>query len=111
MREGTVRPEMAGRVEELRRRANARRPLFPEAPKNGTSVPKARPGGGLGARLAGLRESRGLTRKQLARRAHVSDRAVRYLERGERHPTLDVAANLASALGCTLDQLAGRAAG
>jgi transcriptional regulator with XRE-family HTH domain len=50
-----------------------------------------------------------LTQEALARAADVGSDAVRKWERGKRTPLLDMAVRLADVLGCTLDELAGRA--
>jgi transcriptional regulator with XRE-family HTH domain len=62
----------------------------------------------MGQRLKELRLRAGLTQEALARAAGVANDAVRKWERGKRTPLLDMAAKLADALGCTLDELAGR---
>lgn len=62
----------------------------------------------MGQRLRELRLARGLTQEQLARKIDVGLDAVRKWERGRRTPMLDMAAKLADALECTIDELAGR---
>jgi transcriptional regulator with XRE-family HTH domain len=62
----------------------------------------------MGQRLRELRLARGLTQEQLARQIDVGLDAVRKWERGKRTPMLDMAAKLADALECTIDELAGR---
>jgi transcriptional regulator with XRE-family HTH domain len=62
----------------------------------------------MGQRLRELRLARGLTQEQLARKIDVGLDAVRKWERGKRTPMLDLAAKLADALECTIDELAGR---
>lgn len=54
-------------------------------------------------RLKELRESAGLTQKQLADKAGLGLRAVTYLESGDRKPAWETVLSLASALGveCT----------
>jgi transcriptional regulator with XRE-family HTH domain len=62
----------------------------------------------MGQRLRELRRRAGLTQEALARRIDVSGDTVRKWERGKRTPILDTAARLCDALGCSLDELAGR---
>lgn len=62
----------------------------------------------MGQRIRELRVARGLTQEQLARKIDVGLDAVRKWERGKRTPMLDMAAKLADALECTIDDLAGR---
>ena len=61
----------------------------------------------LGARVKKLRRARGLTLDELAGRSGVSRAMISKLERGEKNPTLVVAAKLAEGLDLTLSQLAG----
>jgi transcriptional regulator with XRE-family HTH domain len=63
--------------------------------------------GRLGGRVRSLRVERGLTLDGLAGRSGVSRAMISKLERGEKNPTLVVAARLAEGLGVTLSQLAG----
>ena len=63
--------------------------------------------GRLGGRVKDLRRERGLTLDALAAKAGVSRAMISKLERGEKNPTLVVAAKLAEGLGVTLSQLAG----
>src|SRR5215211_9461670 len=63
--------------------------------------------GRLGERVRMLRRERGLTLDLLAERSGVSRAMISKLERGEKNPTLVVAAKLAEGLGVTLSQLAG----
>jgi transcriptional regulator with XRE-family HTH domain len=63
--------------------------------------------GRLGGRVRDLRAERGLTLDGLACRSGVSRAMISKLERGEKNPTLVVAAKLAEGLGVTLSQLAG----
>lgn len=63
--------------------------------------------GRLGARVRDLRRWRGLTLESLAETSGVSRAMISKLERGEKNPTLVVAARLAEGLGVTLSQLAG----
>jgi len=61
----------------------------------------------LGERVKELRGGRGLTLEALAERSGVSRAMISKLERGEKNPTLVVAAKLAEGLGVTLSQLVG----
>ncbi|HET7478335.1 MAG TPA: XRE family transcriptional regulator [Rubrobacteraceae bacterium] len=61
----------------------------------------------LGARVRDLRRRRGLTLEALAESSGVSRAMISKLERGEKNPTLVIAARLAEGLGVTLSQLAG----
>src|ERR671917_1564597 len=63
--------------------------------------------GRLGGRVRALRRGRGLTLEELAGLSGVSRAMISKLERGEKNPTLVVAAKLAEGLGVTLSQLAG----
>ena len=59
--------------------------------------------------LVRLRRAAGLTQRQLAAAAGVSQPNICDYERGRCPPTLRVTVRLADALGCSLDALAGRA--
>jgi transcriptional regulator with XRE-family HTH domain len=59
----------------------------------------------LGGRVKALRRDAGLTLDELAERAGVSRAMLSKLERGEKNPTLVVAARVAEGLGVTLTQL------
>ena len=62
----------------------------------------------LGERLSAVRERRGLTQGEVARRAHLPQQAISRLERGERsHVRSDVLARLAIALETSADFLLG----
>jgi transcriptional regulator with XRE-family HTH domain len=61
----------------------------------------------LGGRVKELRRGRGFTLEELAVRSGVSRAMISKLERGEKNPTLVVAARLAEGLGVTLSRLAG----
>jgi transcriptional regulator with XRE-family HTH domain len=63
--------------------------------------------GRLGGRVKELRRGRGLTLDELADLSGVSRAMISKLERGEKNPTLVVAAKLAEGLGVTLSRLAG----
>lgn len=61
----------------------------------------------LGARVQSLRREQGLTLDGLAERSGVSRAMISKLERGEKNPTLLVAAKVAEGLGVRLSQLVG----
>ena len=63
--------------------------------------------GRLGGRVKELRRRRRLTLEELAELSGVSRAMISKLERGEKNPTLVIAAKLAEGLGVTLSQLAG----
>ena len=63
--------------------------------------------GRLGERVKELRRGRGLTLDGLAELSGVSRAMISKLERGEKNPTLVIAAKLAEGLGVTLSRLAG----
>ena len=54
-----------------------------------------------------LRKAMGLTQKQVAMLAGVSEAAICLYEKGERSPNLTTAKRLADALGVTVDELIG----
>ena len=62
----------------------------------------------VGRRIQGLRLARGLSQSGLAAAAAVPFRSLQNYEQGHRPVPLEAAAKLADALGCTLDELAGR---
>ena len=62
----------------------------------------------LGERLSAVRERRGLTQGEVARRVRLPQQAISRLERGERsHVRSDVLARLAIALDVSADMLLG----
>jgi transcriptional regulator with XRE-family HTH domain len=63
--------------------------------------------GRLGERVRALRRGRGLTLDVLAKRSGVSRAMISKLERGEKYPTLVVAAKVAAGLEMSLSQLFG----
>ncbi len=77
------------------------------AASGATKAVEAVSAGRLGERVRELRRGRGLTREELAERSGVSRAMISKLERGEKNPTLVVAAKLAEGLGVTLSRLAG----
>lgn len=52
-----------------------------------------------------LRKAKGLTQQELAQKAGVSYLSIHRYESGERIPSVDIAARIAQALGCTVDDL------
>ncbi len=81
------------------------------ATRNATSAPKATPQGAtadplaIGLRVKALRESAGLSLRDLAARSGVSAPMLSQVERGETSPTLTVAARIAAGLDLRLSQL------
>lgn len=63
--------------------------------------------GRLGGRVRELRRERGLTLDALAARSGVSRAMISKLERGEKNPTVVVAARVAEGLGVSLPKLVG----
>ena len=63
--------------------------------------------GRLGERIRGLRRGMGLTLDLLAARSGVSRAMISKMERGEKNPTLVVAAKVAEGLEVSLSQLVG----
>ena len=63
--------------------------------------------GRLGARMKGLRRGKGLTLEELAMGSGVSRAMLSKVERGEKNPTLVVAAKVAEGLGIGLSELLG----
>jgi len=61
--------------------------------------------GRLGANIAQLRETRGLTQQQMARLAGVPRATWAHLETGHANPTLAVLSRVASALQVTIEEL------
>jgi transcriptional regulator with XRE-family HTH domain len=62
------------------------------------------------AALRRLREHKGWTPYRLAKESLTSQITIHRLETGERAATLPTLCRIADALGCSLDELAGRAA-
>ena len=78
--------------------------------KEATTAPgvvEAVASGRLGERVRALRRERGLTLDALAGRSGVSRAMISKLERGEKNPTLVVAAKVAEGLGVSLSQVVG----
>jgi transcriptional regulator with XRE-family HTH domain len=63
--------------------------------------------GRLGERVRAIRRERGWTLEVLAQRSGVSRAMISKLERGEKNPTLVVAAKVAEGLGMNLSELVG----
>src|SRR5829696_4455560 len=61
----------------------------------------------LGGRVREFRRERGLTLEALAERSGVSRAMISKVERGEKNPTLIVAAKVAEGLGVSLTHLVG----
>src|ERR671911_2911243 len=73
----------------------------------GSAMVAAVSSGRLGGRVRELRRRRALTLEELAGLSGVSRAMISKLERGEKNPTLVVAAKLAEGLGITLSEFAG----
>jgi len=59
----------------------------------------------LGQRLKFFREQLGLTQVQLAEKAGISSKAIGRYEQGSRTPPVDIAQNIATALGISVNEL------
>lgn len=59
----------------------------------------------LGTRIAILRQGRGMSQAELARRLHISASAVGMYEQGRREPSVDTLIALAREFDVTLDYL------
>src|SRR5215210_6659782 len=77
------------------------------AASGATTAVDAVSSGRLGERVRELRRGRNLTLDELAELSGVSRAMISKLERGEKNPTLVVAAKLAEGLDITLSTLAG----
>jgi len=62
---------------------------------------------GFGARLAQLRQARGITQVQLAQAASTTQRAISYYENEAGYPPVDAIIRLAEALDVSADELLG----
>jgi putative transcriptional regulator len=58
--------------------------------------------------LRDIRHAQGLTMKQVAEKANLSESVVCLIENGKRNPSLKTAKKLATALGVTVDELIGK---
>lgn len=63
---------------------------------------------GVGDNIKRLREAKGISQRQLAREAGVSQPLLCQIERGTKNPSLPVGLALAAALGVKVERLAGR---
>lgn len=59
----------------------------------------------LGTRIAALRQGRGLSQAELAKKLHISPSAVGMYEQGRREPSVDTLIALAKEFDVTLDYL------
>lgn len=59
----------------------------------------------LGTRIASLRQGRGMSQQELARRLHISPSAVGMYEQGRREPSVDTLIALSREFGVSLDYL------
>ena len=59
----------------------------------------------LGPRIASLRQSKGISQAELAKRLHISASAVGMYEQGRREPSVEILIALSRELGVTLDYL------
>jgi transcriptional regulator with XRE-family HTH domain len=78
-----------------------------KAAARGQGVVEEVSSGRLGERVRALRRERGWTLELLAEHSGVSRAMISKLERGEKNPTLVVAARVAEGLGVSLSQLVG----
>ena len=76
-------------------------------PTTGHTLVEEVSSGRLGERVRALRRERGWTLEMLAERSGVSRAMISKLERGEKNPTLVVAAKVAEGLGMNLSRLVG----
>lgn len=56
-------------------------------------------------KLKKIRNKKGLTQKQLAAKAGIDERTIRYLEKGEKSPTLSTLTKIAKALNLKVTNL------
>ena len=56
-----------------------------------------------GEKIKALRTAQHMSMAELARRASMSDRAIRYIEAGDREPSVEAIQKIAAALGVTTD--------
>ena len=59
----------------------------------------------LGSRIASLRQNKGLSQAQLAKRLHISASAVGMYEQGRREPSVEILIALSRELEVSLDYL------
>lgn len=55
-----------------------------------------------------IRSARGMTQNELAERLHTTVATISRYESGQREPTLTIAAEIAAALNCSVDDLVER---
>lgn len=60
---------------------------------------------GVGDNIKRLREAKGISQRQLAREAGISQPLLCQIERGTKNPSLPVGVAIAKALGTTAEQL------
>lgn len=58
--------------------------------------------------ISTLRHNLGLNQKELALKCGVTQQHIHLIESGKKSPSLRVAAKIAAALGCTIEDLIGR---
>ena len=78
-----------------------------EKVSDGSTLVESVSAGKIGSRVRELRRSKGFTLEVLAERSGVSRAMISKIERGEKNPTLVVAAQIAEGFGITLSQLVG----
>ena len=78
-----------------------------EKVSDGSTLVESVSAGKIGSRVRELRRSKGFTLEVLAERSGVSRAMISKIERGEKNPTLVVAAKIAQGFGITLSQLVG----
>ena len=59
----------------------------------------------LGTRIASLRQNKGISQAELAKRLHISASAVGMYEQGRREPSVEILIALSQELGVSLDYL------
>jgi transcriptional regulator with XRE-family HTH domain len=74
---------------------------------NGSTLVESVSAGRIGSRVRELRRAKGITLEVLAELSGVSRAMISKIERGEKNPTLVVAAKIAEGFGITLSQLVG----
>jgi transcriptional regulator with XRE-family HTH domain len=78
-----------------------------EKVSDGSTLVESVSAGKIGSRVRELRRLKGFTLEVLAERSGVSRAMISKIERGEKNPTLVVAAKIAEGFGITLSQLVG----
>ncbi len=61
----------------------------------------------IGEKIKTLRETNGLSQRELAEKASVSQGMISQIERGSKSPTIALAQQIADALGVRLDEMLG----